>query len=71
MKGDALTVRYAPNARVVLALLLTIITALVGCSPPEKSRFEYFRVTIDGEQVLGISAKLTSGCSQVLTNHGQ
>jgi pimeloyl-ACP methyl ester carboxylesterase len=54
--GDGLIARFVRNSRVALALLLTVVTAAVACSTPEKSRFDYFRVTLDGQQVLGISA---------------
>jgi pimeloyl-ACP methyl ester carboxylesterase len=70
VKGGGLTVSFAMNSRVALTLLLTVLTALVGCSAPEKSRFDYFRVTIDGEQVLGISANDVLTRAVVVFFHG-
>jgi pimeloyl-ACP methyl ester carboxylesterase len=44
--------------RTLLAMLLTVVLgAAVACSADKPESYDYFRVTVDGQQTLGISAK--------------
>jgi pimeloyl-ACP methyl ester carboxylesterase len=38
-------------------ILVLLVTAAVSCSSQKAGRFDYLRVTVDGQQALGISAK--------------
>src|SRR5438128_2238681 len=68
--GTDLTVRAVLSSRVALAVLLTVVMTLAACSAAEKGTFEYYRVTIDGEQALGISATNTVTRAVVVFFHG-
>jgi pimeloyl-ACP methyl ester carboxylesterase len=71
VKLDGLIARLVLNSRVAVALLLTVVIAAVACSSTqEKSRFDYFRVTLDGQQVLGISANDVLTRAVVVYFHG-
>ena len=57
-------------SRAALTVFVTVAMALTACSAPGQTRFEYYRVTIDGEQILGISANDTLTRAVVVFFHG-
>jgi pimeloyl-ACP methyl ester carboxylesterase len=61
------------RARVRVAttvLIMTIVALLSGCSEANVERFEYLRVTVDGQQALGISKKDAAIRGVVVYFHG-
>lgn len=57
--------------RTFLALLLTVLLAIsVSCSTESAEQYDYFRVTVDGQPTLGISAKSILVRAVVIFFHG-
>jgi pimeloyl-ACP methyl ester carboxylesterase len=57
--------------RTALAIVLSIVvTALASCSSRAPERYDYFRVTVDGQETLGISAQNALVRGVVVFFHG-
>lgn len=55
---------------VLVVFLAFALPAAVSCSRPEITKFEYFRITVDGQPTLGISAKDAMVRAVVIFFHG-
>jgi pimeloyl-ACP methyl ester carboxylesterase len=58
------------RARSALALILSVVVAAVTACSSDPEKYEYYRVTIDGQQTLGISAKGMMIRGTVIFFHG-
>jgi pimeloyl-ACP methyl ester carboxylesterase len=69
--SPSLAPRSRTAIRAVLAVLLTIaVTAASGCQRSEPTIYDYFRITVDGQQTLGVSKKDAVVRGVVIFFHG-